>query len=128
MPTLARKSSSTSNVVRRDSSLRPPLIVATVRADEDEWWRGKGGDLGTENVAAVQAGCPNLGRHITTTSNDLWAYQVVVAINHVLFRHRCRGSSGQSVCRRTGSICVPVSKHWDLQGSAGDRGVSRIMS
>ena len=37
-------------------------------------------DLGPENVAAVQAGCPNIGRHIENVKS--FGVTVVVAINH----------------------------------------------
>ena len=37
-------------------------------------------DLGTENVGAVQKGCPNLGRHIANVKG--FGVPVVVAINH----------------------------------------------
>ena len=37
-------------------------------------------DLGAENVAAVEAGCSNLGRHIENLKS--FGVPVVVAINH----------------------------------------------
>ncbi len=55
------------------------VIVATVRAMKMNGGVAKA-DLGTENVAAVQAGCPNLGRHIDNVKR--FGVPVVVAINH----------------------------------------------
>ena len=65
----------------RKAGLRPDaaVIVATVRALKMNGGVARA-DLGTENVDAVIAGCPNLGRHIENVAG--FGVPVVVAINH----------------------------------------------
>ncbi|MBN2630760.1 MAG: formate--tetrahydrofolate ligase [Rhodobacteraceae bacterium] len=65
----------------RKAGLEPAaaVIVATVRALKLNGGVAKD-DLATENVAAVQQGCPNLGRHIANVQG--FGVPVVVAINH----------------------------------------------
>ena len=91
----------------RKAGLKPAaaVIVATVRAMKMNGGVAKG-DLGTENVAAVLAGCPSLGRHIDNVKT-FWRAGGG-GDQSLLLRHRCRGGSGQGVCGRTGSIGVPV--------------------
>ena len=55
------------------------VIVATVRAMKMNGGVKKD-DLGAENVAAVEAGCSNLGRHIENVKS--FGVPAVVAINH----------------------------------------------
>lgn len=69
------------NIKCRKAGLRPDcvVLVATVRAMKMNGGVARA-DLGAENVAAVQAGCANLGRHIANMQG--FGVPVVVAINH----------------------------------------------
>ena len=65
----------------RKAGLAPSVVVvvATVRAMKMNGGVAKA-DLGPENVDAVEAGCPNLGRHVENVKGH--GVPVVVAINH----------------------------------------------
>ncbi|MEL6691343.1 MAG: formate--tetrahydrofolate ligase, partial [Pseudomonadota bacterium] len=69
------------NIKCRKAGLAPSVVVcvATVRAMKMNGGVAKA-DLGAENVDAVKAGCPNLGRHIENLKS--FGVPVVVAINH----------------------------------------------
>ena len=69
------------NIKCRKAGLAPAVVVvvATVRAMKMNGGVAKA-DLGPENVDAVVAGCPNLGRHIENVKS--FGVPVVVAINH----------------------------------------------
>ncbi|MFZ8993053.1 MAG: formate--tetrahydrofolate ligase, partial [Candidatus Puniceispirillaceae bacterium] len=69
------------NIKCRKAGLAPSavVLVATVRAMKMNGGVAKN-DLNEENVAAVKAGCPNLGRHIENLKS--FGVPVVVAINH----------------------------------------------
>ncbi len=69
------------NIKCRKAGLAPAVVVcvATVRAMKMNGGVTKG-DLATEDVAAVRAGCANLGRHIENLKS--FGVPVVVAINH----------------------------------------------
>ena len=69
------------NIKCRKAGLAPSavVLVATVRAMKMNGGIAKA-DLGAENVAAVQAGCQNLGRHIENLKS--FGVPVVVAVNH----------------------------------------------
>ena len=69
------------NIKCRKAGLKPKavVLVATIRAMKMNGGVAKG-DLGAENVAAVDSGCANLGRHIENLGK--FGVPVVVAINH----------------------------------------------
>ncbi len=69
------------NIKCRKAGLSPDavVLVATIKALKMQGGVGKG-DLGTENVAALQDGCKNLERHIRNLGK--FGVPVVVAINH----------------------------------------------
>ena len=69
------------NIKCRKAGLAPDavVIVATVRAMKMNGGVAKA-DLSAENVAAVKAGCANLGRHIENVKS--FGVPVVVGINH----------------------------------------------
>ena len=69
------------NIKCRKAGLAPDcvVLVATIRAMKMNGGVAKA-DLGEENVEAVKAGCPNLGRHIENLKS--FGVPVVVAINH----------------------------------------------
>jgi len=69
------------NIKCRKAGLKPKavVLVATIRAMKMNGGVAKG-DLGVENVEAVNSGCANLGRHIENLGK--FGVPVVVAINH----------------------------------------------
>jgi len=69
------------NIKCRKAGLSPKavVLVATIRAMKMNGGVAKG-DLGAENVEAVNSGCANLGRHIENLGK--FGVPVVVAINH----------------------------------------------
>jgi len=72
-------------------------------------------DLGTENVDAVKAGCPNLGRHIENLKS--FGVPVVVAINHFVTDTDAEVQAVKDYVASQGSEAV-LSRHWEL-GSEG---------
>jgi len=100
----------------RKAGLKPSaaVIVATVRAMKMNGGVAKA-DLGTENVAAVQAGCPNLGRHIANVQS--FGVPVVVAINHFFSDTDAEIAAVQAFVAGQGAQAI-LCKHW-AQGSAG---------
>ncbi|MCX7301962.1 MAG: formate--tetrahydrofolate ligase [Rhodobacterales bacterium] len=100
----------------RKAGLKPSaaVIVATVRAMKMNGGVAKA-DLGTENVAAVQKGCPNLGRHIANVKS--FGVPVVVAINHFYSDTDAEIAAVKAYVAEQGSEAI-LCKHW-AQGSAG---------
>ena len=100
----------------RKAGLKPAaaVIVATVRAMKMNGGVAKA-DLGTENVAAVQKGCPNLGRHIANVKS--FGVPVVVAINHFYSDTDAEVAAVKAYVAEQGAEAV-LCKHWAM-GSAG---------
>lgn len=100
----------------RKAGLKPAaaVIVATIRAMKMNGGVAKA-DLGTENVAAVQAGCPNLGRHIDNVKR--FGVPVVVAINHFFSDTDAEVAAVKAYVAERGASAF-LCKHW-AQGSAG---------
>jgi formate--tetrahydrofolate ligase len=100
----------------RKAGLKPAaaVIVATVRAMKMNGGVAKA-DLGTENVAAVQAGGPNLGRHIDNVKR--FGVPVVVAINHFFSDTDAEVAAVKAYVAEQGASAF-LCKHW-AQGSAG---------
>ncbi len=100
----------------RKAGLKPSaaVIVATVRAMKMNGGVAKA-DLGAENVAAVQKGCPNLGRHIATVKG--FGVPVVVAINHFYSDTDAEVAAVKAYVAEQGAEAI-LCKHW-AQGSAG---------
>jgi formate--tetrahydrofolate ligase len=100
----------------RKAGLKPAaaVIVATVRAMKMNGGVAKA-DLGTENVAAVQAGCPNLGRHIDNVKR--FGVPVVVAINHFFSDTDAEIAAVKVYVAERGASAF-LCKHW-AHGSAG---------
>jgi formate--tetrahydrofolate ligase len=100
----------------RKAGLKPAaaVIVATVRAMKMNGGVAKA-DLGTENVAAVQAGCPNLGRHIANVAG--FGVPVVVAINHFFSDTDAEVEAVKAYVAAQGATAF-LCKHW-AHGSAG---------
>ena len=100
----------------RKAGLQPSaaVIVATVRAMKMNGGVAKA-DLGAENVGAVQAGCPNLGRHIANVKG--FGVPVVVAINHFYSDTDAEVAAVKAYVAEQGAEAI-LCKHWAL-GSAG---------
>ena len=104
------------NIKCRKAGLKPAavVIVATVRAMKMNGGVVKA-ELGAENVAAVQKGCPNLGRHIGNLKG--FGVPVVVAINHFVSDTEAEIQAVKDYVAAQGSDAI-LCKHW-AQGSAG---------
>jgi formate--tetrahydrofolate ligase len=106
----------------RKAGLKPSaaVIVATVRAMKMNGGVAKA-DLGAENVAAVQKGCPNLGRHIANVKS--FGVPVVVAINHFYNDTDAEIEAVKAYVAEQGAEAI-LCKHW-AQGSAGIEDLAR---
>ena len=104
------------NIKCRKAGIAPSVVVlvATVRAMKMNGGVAKA-DLGAENVAAVQAGCPNLGRHIENIKS--FGVPVVVAVNHFVTVTDAEVAALQDYVAEQGSEAI-VSRHWE-HGSKG---------
>ena len=109
------------NIKCRKAGLAPSavVLVATVRAMKMNGGITKA-DLGVENVAAVQAGCPNLGRHIENLKS--FGVPVVVAVNHFVTDTDAEVKALQDYVAEQGSEAI-VSKHWE-HGSKGSEALA----
>lgn len=109
------------NIKCRKAGLTPSavVLVATVRAMKMNGGVAKG-DLNEENVDAVKAGCPNLGRHIENLKS--FGVPVVVAINHFIKDTDAEIAAVQAFCAEQGAEAI-VSRHW-ADGSAGSEALA----
>ncbi|MAJ34858.1 MAG: formate--tetrahydrofolate ligase [Candidatus Puniceispirillum sp. TMED52] len=100
----------------RQAGLTPDatVIVATVRAMKMNGGVAKA-DLGEENVEAVKAGCPNLGRHMENIAK--FGVPAVVAINHFYSDTDAEIAALQDFVQSQGGQAI-VCRHW-ADGSAG---------
>lgn len=100
----------------RKAGLKPAaaVIVSTIRA-----LKMNGGvkkeDLGAENVEAVLAGCPNLGRHIENVKQ--FGVPLVVAINHFYSDTDAEIEAVRNYVATLGGEAI-ICRHW-AEGSAG---------
>ncbi|MCI2392957.1 formate--tetrahydrofolate ligase [Aliiroseovarius sediminis] len=110
------------NIKCRKAGLAPSVVVlvATVRAMKMNGGVAKA-DLGQENVDAVKAGCPNLGRHIENLKT--FGVPVVVAINHFVTDTDAEVQAVKDYVDTHGSEAI-VSRHWEL-GSEGSADLAR---
>ncbi|WP_076661176.1 formate--tetrahydrofolate ligase [Yoonia rosea] len=106
------------NIKCRKAGIAPScvVVVATVRAMKMNGGVAKA-DLGTENVAAVEAGCANLGRHIENVKS--FGVPVVVAINHFVTDTDAEVEAVKAYVATQGSEAI-LCKHWAL-GSEGTK-------
>ena len=113
------------NIKCRKAGLSPSavVLVATVRAMKMNGGVAKN-DLNNENVAAVKAGCPNLGRHIENLRS--FGVPVLVAINHFVKDTDAEVQAVQNYCSEMGAEAI-VSKHW-ADGSAGSENLAKESS
>ncbi|MDB2390712.1 formate--tetrahydrofolate ligase [Alphaproteobacteria bacterium] len=109
------------NIKCRKAGLAPSavVLVATVRAMKMNGGVAKA-DLGAENVAAVQAGCPNLGRHIENIKS--FGVPVVVAVNHFVTDTDAEIKALQDYVAEQGAEAI-VSQHWE-HGSKGSEALA----
>ncbi|SEW09253.1 Formate-tetrahydrofolate ligase [Aliiroseovarius sediminilitoris] len=110
------------NIKCRKAGIAPSVVVlvATVRAMKMNGGVAKA-DLGEENVSAVEAGCPNLGRHIENLKS--FGVPVVVAINHFVTDTDAEVQAVKDYVGEHGSEAI-VSRHWEL-GSEGSEALAR---
>ena len=110
------------NIKCRKAGLSPDcvVLVATVRAMKMNGGVAKA-DLGEENVSAVQAGCPNLGRHISNLKS--FGVPVVVAINHFVTDTAAEVQAVKDFVAAQGSEAI-VSQHWEF-GSKGSADLAK---
>ena len=104
------------NIKCRKAGLAPSVVVvvATVRAMKMNGGVAKA-DLGPENVEAVQAGCPNLGRHIENVKS--FGVPVVVAINQFVTDTVAEVQAVKDYVAGQGSEAI-LCQHWE-KGSEG---------
>jgi len=100
----------------RKAGLTPAaaVIVATVRALKMNGGTARA-DLAPEDVAAVERGCANLGRHIANTRG--FGVPVVVAINHFTGDTPAELAAVRAFCAAQGVQAV-LCRHW-AEGGAG---------
>jgi formate--tetrahydrofolate ligase len=100
----------------REAGLTPAacVVVATVRALKMHGGLGLK-ELGSENVAAVQAGCANLVRHVRNMQK--FGLPVVVAINRFTADTPAELAEVEAGCQAIGVQAVPCS-HW-AEGGQG---------
>jgi formate--tetrahydrofolate ligase len=110
------------NIKCRKAGLAPSVVVcvATVRAMKMNGGVAKA-DLGPENVKAVQAGCPNLGRHIENLKS--FGVPVVVAINHFVTDTDAEVQAIKDFVAEQGAEAI-LSRHWEL-GSEGSADLAK---
>ncbi|MGR3342495.1 MAG: formate--tetrahydrofolate ligase, partial [Paracoccaceae bacterium] len=104
------------NIKCRKAGLKPDcvVIVATVRAMKMNGGVARA-DLGPENLAAVEHGCPNLGRHIGNMKS--FGVPVVVAINHFVTDTDAEVKAIANYVISQGSEAI-LCQHWE-KGSEG---------
>jgi formate--tetrahydrofolate ligase len=110
------------NIKCRKAGLAPSVVVcvATVRAMKMNGGVAKA-DLGAENVDAVKAGCPNLGRHIENLKS--FGVPVVVAINHFVTDTDAEIQAIKDYVTAHGAEAI-LSRHWEL-GSEGSEALAK---
>jgi len=106
----------------RKAGLKPSaaVIVATVRALKMHGGVAKG-DLGSENVEAVKAGCENLARHIANVKS--FGVPVVVAINRFTADTEAELEAVRATAEGFGAKAI-LCNHW-AEGGAGTEELAR---
>jgi len=110
------------NIKCRKAGIAPSVVVcvATVRAMKMNGGVARA-DLGAENVDAVKAGCPNLGRHIENLKS--FGVPVVVAINHFVTDTDAEVQAVSDYVSTHGAEAI-VSRHWEF-GSEGSADLAK---
>ena len=101
----------------RKGGLKPgaAVIVATVRALKMNGGLAKD-QLGSENLAALEKGIVNLGRHIENVRK--FGVPVVVAVNHFTTDSEAEHRFIQDWCRQHYAVEAIICRHW-AEGGAG---------
>jgi len=112
------------NIKCRKAGLAPSavVLVATIRAMKMNGGVARA-DLGAENVAAVQAGCANLGRHIENLKS--FGVPVVVAVNHFTGDTDAEIAALKAYVAEQGSEAI-ISQHWELGGEGAKELAIRV--
>ena len=112
------------NTKCRKTGLAPSavVLVATIRAMKMNGGVARA-DLGTENVAAVQAGCANLGRHIENLKS--FGVPVIVAVNHFTGDTDAEIAALKAYVAEQGSEAI-ISRHWELGGEGAKDLATRV--
>ena len=112
------------NIKCRKAGLAPSIVVlvATIRAMKMNGGVARA-DLGAENVAAVQAGCANLGRHIENLKS--FGVPVVVAVNHFTGDSDAEIAALKAYVAEQGSEAI-ISRHWELGGEGAKELATRV--
>ena len=106
----------------RKAGLKPEAVVmvATVRALKMNGGVARS-DLGAENVAAVEKGCANLGRHLENIRK--FGVPAVVAINHFISDTEAEVEAVRTYAEGRGSEAI-LCRHW-AEGSKGIQNLAR---
>ncbi len=112
------------NIKCRQAGLSPDMvvIVATIRALKINGGV-QFGDHGAENVAAVRAGCANLGRHIENLAK--FGIPAIVAINHIVGDTDAEIQIVKEFVAGQGSEAI-ICRHWEM-GSAGSEALAQAV-
>ena len=112
------------NIKCRKAGLSPSVIVlvATIRAMKMNGGVARA-DLGAENVAAVQTGSANLGRHIENLKS--FGVPVVVAVNHFADDTDAEIEALRAYVTEQGSEAI-ISRHWELGGEGAKELAARV--
>ena len=104
------------NIKCRKAGLSPDavVLVATIKAIKMHGGVAKD-QLGSEDVAAVEAGCKNLGRHIRNLGH--FGVPVVVAVNRFTSDTDAEVKAVQDFCKQFGVQAIDCT-HW-ADGGAG---------
>ena len=104
------------NIKCRKAGLSPDavVLVATIKAIKMHGGVAKD-QLGAEDVAAVEAGCKNLGRHIRNLGH--FGVPVVVAVNRFTSDTDAEVKAVQDFCKQFGVQAIDCT-HW-ADGGAG---------
>ncbi|WP_372605193.1 formate--tetrahydrofolate ligase, partial [Actibacterium sp.] len=110
------------NIKCRKAGLTPAVavLVATVRALKMNGGVARA-ELGAENIAAVQKGCANLGRHIENLKS--FGVPVVVAVNQFTDDTKAELAVVDDYVRAMGTEAIRCT-HW-ADGSAGAEALAR---
>ncbi|MFM1814626.1 MAG: hypothetical protein RLZ98_1321 [Pseudomonadota bacterium] len=110
----------------RKAGLKPDavVLVATVRAIKMNGGVARA-DLGAENVAAVRAGCANLGRHIENLKK--FGVPAVVGINHFATDTSREIQAVKDFCESAGAVAV-LNTHWANGGAGITETAERIVA
>jgi formate--tetrahydrofolate ligase len=109
----------------RLAGLKPQaaVIVATVRSLKMNGGVARG-DLGAENLEALQRGCANLGRHIENVK--LFGVPPVVAINHFAADSAVEIAAVQAYAASHGVQAI-LCRHW-AKGGAGAEDLAQAVA